>query len=134
VDPTGTYELENETRNLMEDPIGYSGIIQVRTQKSNQIVMTFMVNKGAPSYNSGSFTDTLAYQFNRAIYVNPELDPSCKITFSFTNRGVTVKQETENYNCGCGFGHAVVADGYFRRISSDEPELKDPLTGQKFDN
>lgn len=134
IDPTGTYDLESETRKDEDDIYGYFGQIQVKRLTEKQIVMTFMVNKGAPSYNSGSFVDTLDYQIDRAIYVDPELDSSCKITFEFTDKGVNVIEETDNYNFGCGFGHAVVADGFFKKTSSDEPELRHPLTDEKIEN
>ncbi len=134
IDPTGTYDLESETRKNGDDIYGYFGQIQVKRLSEKQIVMTFMVNKGAPSYNSGSFVDTLDYQINKSIYVDPELDPSCKITFDFTDKGVIVKEKTDNYNFGCGFGHAVVADGFFKKTTSDEPQLRHPLTDEKIEN
>tara|TARA_R110002020_G_scaffold176067_1_gene368161 strand:- start:352 stop:777 length:426 start_codon:yes stop_codon:yes gene_type:complete len=133
IDPTGTYDLESETRKDGGDIYGYFGQIQVKRLTEKQIVMTFMVNKGAPSYNSGSFVDTLAYKDNNAIYTAPGFDPSCKISFDFTENGVTVKEETDNYNFGCGFGHAVVADGFFKRTSSNEPELRHPMTDEKIE-
>ena len=133
IDPTGTYDLESETRKDGGDIYGYFGQIQVKRLTEKQIVMTFMVNKGAPSYNSGSFVDTLAYKDNNAIYTAPGFDPSCKITFDFTKNGVTVKEETDNCNFGCGFGHAVVADGFFKRTSSNEPELRHPMTDEKIE-
>ena len=133
-DPTGTYALESKTRKDGDDIYGYFGQIQVKRLTEKEIFMTFIVNKGAPSYNSGSFVDTLDYQIDKAIYVNPELDPNCKITFDFTDKGVTVKEETDNYNFGCGFGNVVVADGFFKMISSDEPELRNPLTNEKIES
>lgn len=133
IDPTGTYGLNSETKKDGDDIYIYFGQIQVKRLNEKQIVMTFMVSKGAPSYNSGSFVDTLDYHVNKAIYVDPELDPSCKITFDFTEKGVTVKEKTDNYNFGCGFGHAVVADGFFNKTSPDEPELRHPLTGEKIE-
>lgn len=95
--------------------------------------MTFGVSKGAPSYNSGSFVDTLDYQNNKAIYTDPELDTTCKITFEFSTKGVVVKEETADFNSGCGFGHAVVADGFYQKISSKIPVLEDFLTGKKIE-
>jgi hypothetical protein len=133
IDPTGTYNLESEYRKDGDDIYGYFGQIQVKRLTEKQILMTFMINKGAPNYNSGSFVDTLDYRIKEAIYVDIDLDPSCKITFDFTEKGVTVKEETDNYNFGCGFGHGVVADGFFKKTSSDEPELRHPLTDEKIE-
>ena len=132
-DPTGTYKLVSKTEKKNGETYGYSGQIQVRKISSDKIVMTFEVNKGAPSYNSGSFVDTLIYKDNKAIYTDPQSDMSCKITFDFDNKGVTVKEETADFNFGCGFGHAVVADGFYKRISNEIPILTEPLTGEKLE-
>jgi hypothetical protein len=124
VDPTGIYDLENETRKEGDDIYGYFGQIKVLAIDETTIIMDFQVCKGAPSYNSGSFLDTLEYINGQAIYTDPEIDESCRITFDFTEKGVKVTEETENYNFGCGFGHAVVADGFYKKTSSDKPTFE----------
>lgn len=134
LDPTGTYKLENKTKKKKGDIYGYSGQIQVIKISTDKIVMTFEVEKGAPSFNSGSFVDTLTYKDNKAIYTNLEADSTCKITFVFSNKEITVKEETADFNSGCGFGHAVVADGFYKQISNKPPILTEPLTGEKLKN
>jgi hypothetical protein len=131
IDPTGTYQLDNKTKRKNGEIYGYFGKIQVKKITVNKIVMTFEVNKGAPSYNSGSFVDTLSYYNNMATYKTPEVDSTCKVTFVFSKNGVTVTEETANYNFGCGFGHAVIADGFYKKVSSKVPILVEPLTGEK---
>jgi hypothetical protein len=131
IDPTGTYTLDNKTTKKNGEIYGYSGQIQVKKITSEKIVMTFGVNKGAPSYNSGSFVGTLNYMDNRAVYGNAEFDSTCQIIFDFDKKGVTVKEKTADYNSGCGFGHAVVADGFYKRIYNKPPVLRDPSTGEK---
>jgi len=134
IDPTGIYELDNKTEEKNGDVYGYSGHIQVKKITNDKIVMTFEVNKGAPSYNSGSFVDTLTYKNNIVLYTVPEdIDSTCKITFHFDKKGVIVKEETADYNSGCGFGHTVVADGFYKRTSNKTPILTEPLTGEKFE-
>ena len=133
IDPTGTYQLESKTKKKNGDVYGYTGQIQVKKIDSIQIVMTFEVNKGAPSYNSGSFVDTLIYNNNKAFYTDLESDSTCKITFNFGKNGIIVEEETDDYNSGCGFGHAVVADGFYKKISNKIPILTEPLTGQKLE-
>ena len=132
IDPTGTYQMESKTKKKNGDIYGYSGHIQVKKINHERIVMTFEVNKGAPSYNSGSFVDTLIYKQNKAIFTDVESDSTCKITFNFDNKGITV-EETADYNLGCGFGHAVVADGFYKKISNKMPILREPLTGEKLE-
>jgi len=133
INPTGTYDFDFETKKIGEDVYGNFGQIQVLTLSETKIVMTFGINKGAPSYNSGSFVDTLGYMNNIVIYTTPEFDPSCQITFEFTKLGVNVKEKTDDYNSGCGFGHAVVANGFFKKISSEIPELRHPMTDEEIE-
>lgn len=133
VEPTGTYQLVSKTEKSDGEIYGYFGQIQVKKLSNDKIVMTFEVNKGAPSYNSGSFVDTLIYKDNQAIYTDPEFDSTCKITFNFDKKGITVTEETADYNFGCGFGHAVVADGYYKQTSRKTPILTEPLTGEKLE-
>lgn len=132
LDPTGTYEYEGKTAKVDGQIFGpYTGVIQVKRIANRKIVMTFFVCKGKPSYNSGGFVDTLIFSNNTTIYIDSESDPSCKITFKFDKKGVTVKEETADFNAGCGFGHAVVADGRNKKTSSKVPKLIDALTGEE---
>jgi hypothetical protein len=133
IDPTGTYTRDGETRKEGEDVYGYTGRIQVKRLTETRIVITFEVCKGAPSYNMGGFLDTLDYTGRQAIYTDPELDSSCRITFDFGAEGITVKEEADNFNFGCGFGHGVVADGFYRKTSGKNPVLEIPLTGEKLE-
>ena len=73
----------------------------------------------------------MKYKNNRAIFTDPEADTTCKIIFDFKINGVTVKEETADYDFGCGFGHAVVADGFYKKTSAKIPILTYPLTGEK---
>lgn len=120
-DPTGTYKLDSKTRKKDGEIYGYFGEIRVKKVGNDKVIMAFEVSKGAPSYNSGSFFDTLSYIDNKATYTDPESDPTCKITFEFDKKGIIVKEETANYNTGCGFGHAVVADGFYKKTSNKTP-------------
>ncbi len=131
IDPTGTYELDSKTEKKGDDVYGYFGKIQVKKSNHDKIIMTFMICKGAPSYNSGSFVDTLDYNKNCVIYTAQDFDPSCQIKLDFSEKGIVVKETTNDYNSGCGFGHAVVADGFFKKTSSSEPILKDPMTDEE---
>ena len=128
---SGTYELVSKTVKKGDDVYGYAGEIQVKELTNNRIILSFFITKGAPSYNLGSFVDTLILTDNTAIYTVKEFDPSCKITFKFSNKGVQVNEQTDDYNFGCGFGHAVVANGYFKRVSSEIPVIKDLTTGEE---
>jgi len=134
IDPTGTYDLVSETRIVNEETYGYHGQIQVKKITQKKIIINFYVNRGAPSYNSGDFIDTLNYSKNKSIYkLDHDKTTSCIITFDFSRKGVTVKEQNENYGM-CGFGNAVIADGYFDKSSSDLPIFRDPLTDELIEN
>jgi hypothetical protein len=125
INPTGSYKLDSKTTIKHGDTYGYFGELKIKLLDSSKIAISFFVCKGAPSYNSGSFIDTLKYLNNKAVYRTPEDDTSCKITFCFSNKGVTVEQYQADLNFGCGFGHAVFADGFYKKTSSKIPVIDD---------
>jgi hypothetical protein len=126
LNPTGTYKFNEKTEKRDGEVYGYFGEIRVKLLDKSKIAMSFYICKGAPSYNSGSFVDTLDYFNEQVIYI-PEDDSICKIVFHFKAQGIDVTQSQKNLNFGCGFGHAVFADGYFKRISRKTPEIIDLL-------
>ena len=122
VDPTGTYKLESKTSKKNGEIYGYFGQIQIRKLNEEKIILAFEFCIGAPSYNSGSFIDTLDFKVNKSLYKpGAQVDASCEITFDFTNKGISVDEKADDYNFGCGFGHGVIAYGFFKKISSKEP-------------
>ena len=124
IDPSGYYSLDTKTTVKDGDTYGYFGNIKVKQVDSNRIFMEFYVCKGAPSYNSGSFEDTLTYKNGIAVRTTSD-DASCVITFNFnTTGGVTVEEKSKDLNSGCGFGHAVVATGFYRRITGPAVKAK----------
>jgi hypothetical protein len=124
IDPTGTYELGNHQPNA--DIQGKFGKIQVLKIDKNKIAMTFMINRGSPSYNSGTFIDTLTLKKNSAIYTSSYSEEPCEIIFNFDSNGLDVIQQTKISSFSCGFGYGVVAKGYFRKTSNAIPVLEDP--------
>jgi hypothetical protein len=116
INPSGYYSLDCKTTEKDGDTYGYFGTITVKKINSNRIFVEFYVCKGAPSYNSGSFEDTLIFKNGIAVRTTSE-DASCVITFNFnTAEGVTVEEKTKDFNNGCSFGSAVVANGFYRKI------------------
>lgn len=109
---------------------GLEGQICVKRLSSDRIVITLYFYNGQPSGHSGSLIDTSAYTKNTSVYTTPEWDKSCKITFKFNQKGVIVDQKQGNLNDGCGFGQGVFADGYYKKVSSKVPILKDPETDE----
>lgn len=123
INPTGFYELKGKQKG--NETYGYFGSIKVKLITESRIVINFYICKGYMSYNSGSFYDTLIYKNNRAVYKAPEYDSTCHIEIVFTPKGVNIDENTANFNSGCGFGHAVVAKAFFKRISKRIPSNKE---------
>jgi hypothetical protein len=76
--------------------------------------------RGAPSFNMGFLEGTLRVAEGRATYRSP--DGTCAIAFAFARETVVLTQERGS-DADCGFGHAVSADGTYRRISRRKPKL-----------
>ena len=91
LNPTGLYDFTGKTTKKNGETYGYFGKIKVLLLASDKILVSFFICKGAPSYNSGSFVDTLNYEKNTAIYTGDStIDRSCKLTFYLTATGINV--------------------------------------------
>jgi uncharacterized protein YecT (DUF1311 family) len=121
----GFYSLNSKKEIKNGETYGYFGDILIRPITENKFEVKLFVCKGYPSYNSGTINDTFLILDNKAIYKNIESDSTCKIIFSFYKRGIKIEEITDNYNSGCGFGHAVVANGFFKRKSNRIPTKKE---------
>jgi hypothetical protein len=132
INPTGSYKLDGKTTIKHGDKYGYFGELKVKLLNNSKIAISFFICKGAPSYNTGAFIDTLKYQHNKAIYKTPEYDTTCQISFTFTEKGASVEQHQADINFGCGFGHAVFANGFYKKSSTKVPiiyDLEDKYNG-----
>lgn len=127
VNPTGTYKLKAKTISKNGDTYGYTGKIQVKQIKTDSIIMSFYINKGAPSYNSGSFIDTLYFLNNSANYTGVDFEDSCKIKFIFNRTGLEIKDENHSSLFNCGFGFDIYAKGKYKKIDNKVPTIKDLL-------
>ena len=125
INPTGSYKLDSKTTVKDGDTYGHFGDIDVKLLENSRIAISFFACNGAPSYSMGTFIDTLTYQNNVAIYTTPEDDTTCRIKFTFTKKGITAEQHQADLNFGCGFGHAVFADGFYKKTSSKVPVIVD---------
>ena len=122
IDPTGTYIL---TGAIKKNKItGHSGEIRVQLLSSHQVALCFYINKGDPSYESGSFMDTLVYDDSSARYC-PGKDSSCTILFYFHRRRVEIMEVYTDPNLCCGFGNGVLISAIFKKTSADKPIIQD---------
>lgn len=121
--PTGSYKMGGKPFVSHGVAFGYSGFIKVKLIQPGRIVVSLYASK-LPNGHDGSFVDTLLYSHHRAVYHHGESDTSCRITFDFTSKGVSVVQTQDNLNCGCGFGQGVFADGFYKKVSAKVPEIE----------
>jgi hypothetical protein len=127
INPTGTYKLNSKAKVKDGDTYGNFGEIRVKLLDSNSIVMSFFTCKGAPSYNSGSFIDTLTYDNNSCTFRDKEdTAKACKVVFTFTQKQIDLN-ETANYEYGTCWGHGVFAYGSFRKTGTKTPVIKNPF-------
>ncbi len=126
INPKGSYKYQGEITIKNGDTYGYFGNINIQQLTKNKIAVSFFICKGAPSYNSGSFVDTFMYANNYFEYLGVN-DSSCLISFKVTKLGITVNENTSDFNFGCDFGHGVVANGFFEKTSNRTPEIKNQL-------
>ncbi len=119
---TGTYEYDGKTYLKDGDRYGYFGTIKIKELSKSVIQISFFICKGAPSYNVGEFLDTLVLTGSKAVY-RPSCDRNCTIEFAFLKSSVkSVHKDADgDFNYSCCFGMAVIADGYFKKISSRVP-------------
>ena len=128
INPSGIYKLDSKVTKKNGETYGYFGDIKVLSTDKSRILISFFVCKGAPSYNSGSFVDTLDYINNIAIYKgDPETDSTCNITMSFLEKGIDVDLKSENLNFACGFGHAVDPHGFYYKLKGKIPKKEEIL-------
>ncbi|MBC7830092.1 MAG: hypothetical protein H7122_20270 [Chitinophagaceae bacterium] len=121
LNPTGTYILKGEKHR--SEIKGNFAEIRVKLINDSQVAIAMYCNKGYPEYLAGSFTDTLSYADNRAVYASKP-DPSCQIIFSFENNGLNIKQVYTDPASTCGFGKGVFPLGFIEKYSSDMPIIQ----------
>ena len=114
INPTGTYKKEGMIIN--GDTVQY-GTIKVELIDKSKLFMDFSANRGAPSYNTGTFTDTLVYMNNSAIY-KTGYDSTCTIIFRFSGKGLNVDLKAKDFYFHCGFGYKVDPAGFYKKVSS----------------
>lgn len=130
-DITGTYHLNKHIDIENDYPIeSYFGNLQVVPWGEDSVILNFYINKGHPSYNTGSFIDTLLIE-NEILTYQTTCGTNCKVQFSFYETRVHVKSGAEDTSRNCCFGYGVVVNDYYEKTSDAVPILVDPLTGDR---
>jgi len=112
---TGTYVMD------LGNTAG--GTLLVIQMPNNKLQFDLECNRGAPSYNSGETSGTIAVKNATAIFQTEEFGAQCKIRFEFQSNGVVISQSGSDADCGFGFG--VHCDGKYRLKSRKQQKLSD---------
>lgn len=121
INPTGTYLFKGEKHR--HEIKGHYGEIRVKLVTDSLVALAMYSNNGYPEYSSASFTDTVVYSDNKAVY-RSKADPSCQKVFSFEAVGVHIKQIYTNPASTCGFEKGVMPLGFIPKHSSDTPIIQ----------
>ncbi len=82
------------------------------------LLYPYVVN-GEVSANMGYLDGRAAIKGDIAVYESNEFGP-CKITIKFVRRG-TIRVTQDGTDADCGFGHNVMSDGTYRKVSGRKP-------------
>lgn len=121
IDPTGTYVLKGE--KYKGEIKGNHGEVRIKLLRDSLVAITMYSNKGYPDYTSASFTDTMEYANNRAIYFS-KTDASCQMVFAFDSNGLEIKQVYTDPASTCGFEKGTIPLGYIEKYSSAVPIIQ----------
>lgn len=105
------------------------GTLMVVQTPDNKLQFDLECNRGAPSYNSGETSGTIAVRDATALFRTTEFGGVCEIRFEFQKNGVVISQSGSDADCGFGFG--VRCDGKYRLKSRKRPKL---INGTLFDS
>ena len=108
-----------------------TGTIFIYPETDSTILFYINLNRGAPSYNSGSLYGRVKINKGKGTFYAKFdfIDNGCKWTFQFAKDYLTIMTVDGKY--GCGFGHAVYADGDFKRVSRKTPDFFENAEGTK---
>lgn len=77
-----------------------SGTLAVIQMPDNKLQFDLECNTGAPSYNSGETSGTIAVKNATAIFQTTEFGGQCKIRVEFQKKGVVITQTGSDADCG----------------------------------
>ncbi len=122
-DPTGTYRLVRKSVALTGGSARYQGVIQIKQLPLGSSIVLRLAVSRLSAGGKGSLVDTLLFRHGSAVYHWCPSDSTCHIRFDFSVKGVRVWQESTRTDGPCGFDSGVVAEGYYKKVSSKEPVM-----------
>lgn len=85
------------------------------------LIYPYEIGDGELSANTGTADGEAAIEGDTAAYSSNEFGP-CRITIKFVRPG-RINVEQEGSDADCGFGHNVMADGDYRKVSGAKPKF-----------
>jgi hypothetical protein len=112
-------------------PENEAGSIIIYPETDSTVVFYIELNRGAPSYSSGSAYGRIKLKNGKGLfYAKPEdAENGCKWLLVFS--GNRLKIETRENEFDCGFGHGVYADGEYVRKSKAIIPYFETMEGEK---
>ena len=101
------------------DEIKVASIGRGKLRVAMDLMYPHIVN-GEMSPNLGSLDDTFAIEGETASYTNGQ----CTLSIKFVRPG-SIKVKQEGMDSDCGFGHNVMADGTYKKVSSRKPKFEE---------
>jgi hypothetical protein len=77
---------------------------------------------GPPAHDWGVAQGHLVIRNEKAVFETSEFGGKCRLEFAFSSKDVVVKQIEGGSKCG--FGHNIIADGRFVRVSRKVPDFR----------
>lgn len=94
------------------------GALYIHPYSDSEVLIYLEVNRGAPSYNSGSLYTTIKWGENGAILEDYEDGMECRLDFFKEDDRITINTIAGQ----CGFGYGVNAEGTYYKESDKVPE------------
>lgn len=86
------------------------------------LIYPYTMQNGEPMANMGELDGEASIGGDTAVYSATEFG-KCTITIKFVKLG-TIKVSQEGSDSDCGFGHNVMSDGTYKKVSSKKPTFE----------
>ena len=105
--------------------------ILIYAETDSTILFYIDLNRGAPSYNMGSLYGRVKIKNDGGTFFTKYdyAENGCKWSLNFTKNSLIIKTIDNQYDCE--FGHAVFADGTFKRKSNKIQDYFEEMEGEK---
>jgi hypothetical protein len=101
------------------DPFGEgpNGQVIIFEESDSSLLFYIDISLGSPSYNMGTLYDRIVIKDGKGVFLSREFEnnkSSCKWSFTFSKKILTVATIGNNYECG--FGGNVRVDGNYKKV------------------